>query len=232
MAKNNYVTVERLHTKIPSLQGTSSASPWTASLSTPPAFLAIFRRLKLLSSPIVQRLELRFEGRERYFPLPQPESRPMEPVGMDSKNSAITGHGCQMVKPICCGPLKLSSDFVARSRKVVCDGIVDLVYMTLLIFERVICSWCKLQRVFVGHEYCGRGQVGRKPCRGRDMLFCHLDPVAFGRSCFSSYKRSWFLKHTPASKMSNKYSMMPRQVRRHSTVYPRNVSILPGRYRP
>jgi len=79
----------------------------------------------------------------------------MEPVGMDSKNFAITGHGYQMVKPICCGPLKLPSDFVTRSREVVCNCIVDLMYMILLIFERIIRLWCKLQRVLGGHERCG-----------------------------------------------------------------------------
>jgi hypothetical protein len=114
IAQNDHIKVKQLHTKMLALQGTSSASAWTASLSAPPAFLAILRRLKLLSSPTVQRLELRFEGSERYFPFPHPESRPMEPVGIDSKNFAITGHGCQMVKPIFYGPLKLRSDFVAR----------------------------------------------------------------------------------------------------------------------
>ena len=147
--------IERLHTKIPSLQGTSSASPWTASLSTPPACLAIFRRLKLLSSPIVQRLELRFVGRERYFPLPHPESRPIEPTGMDSKNCAITGHGYQMVKPSCRTPSKVRSDFVARCGEVICNGIVDLMDMTLFVFKRVICLRCKLQRVLGRHERRG-----------------------------------------------------------------------------
>ena len=175
--QSNFVIAERLHTKIPSLQGTSSASPWTVSLSAPPAFLAIFRRLKLLSSPIVQRLELRFEGRGRYFPLPHPESRPIEPVGMESKNVAITGHGCQIVKQICCRLLKLCSDFVASGREVVCNSIVDLMYVTLLILERVLCLRCKLQHIFRGHERCGRGQVVGEP---RGMFFCHLDPVLSG----------------------------------------------------
>jgi len=76
-------------------------------------------------------------------------------MGMDSKNCAITGHGCQIVKPMCNGRLKLRSDFVARSGEVVCNELVDLMDMTLLIFQRVICLRCKLQRVLGRHERCG-----------------------------------------------------------------------------
>lgn len=29
---------------------------------------------------------------DKYFPLPQPRSRPIDPVGKDFKNSSTTGH--------------------------------------------------------------------------------------------------------------------------------------------
>ena len=41
----------------------------------------------------------------------------MEPIGMDSKNCAITGHGCQMVKPMCRWTLESTLGLCSASRK-------------------------------------------------------------------------------------------------------------------
>ena len=69
-----------------------STADWT------PACLAICRRFRLLSNPIIGD---EGPGNGRYFPLPVPESSPMCPGGIELKKFAMMGQGfCWVSLPV------------------------------------------------------------------------------------------------------------------------------------
>jgi hypothetical protein len=106
-------------TNAPSLHPFPMTSPHITSLGIhlvveassvlAPAVLAISKRLRLLSSPMVHTLPGgRSNGSGRYLPLPVPASRPTEPVGNVDINMAIIGHGLYKLKMSRlnkCGPM-------------------------------------------------------------------------------------------------------------------------------
>jgi hypothetical protein len=80
-------------TKAPCLQGIWIMSPSTTSLVSPPAIRANPRRFMLLSSPMVRIFDGSSEGSNRYFPLPQPRSRPTEPGASEEIKDETIGQG-------------------------------------------------------------------------------------------------------------------------------------------
>ena len=89
------------HTKTPVLQHSSRTSACTTSfivagsvlesiVDWDPVHLAICRRFRLLSKPIMGE---EGPGSGRYFPFPVPESNPRCPGGTESRNLAMIGQG-------------------------------------------------------------------------------------------------------------------------------------------
>ena len=78
--------------KIPDLSGSFNESAPKSSKEEH-LFCATLKSGKLRSVPIIKIFSLT----ERYFPFPQPTSRTNDPLGKESRNYFIFGHGLYLV---------------------------------------------------------------------------------------------------------------------------------------